>query len=182
MAAKEKQSPGFKPELARRVADLPGVPRRSSSGGSEESKKLIVGRDISLNGDITACDTLVVEGTVQATLSESRMMQIAESGVFTGKAEIDVAEIRGRFDGDMTTRERLVIHSTGRVTGQIRYGEIHIEKGGKIAGTIEVLTPERAVEPRLPERRPIEPEKPVEAEKTETAKKAEKEQPAEVEA
>ncbi len=159
MAAKEKQSPTLRPELARRVADRPGVPRRSSSGGSEESKKLIVGRDISLNGDITACDTLVVEGSVQASLSDSRMMQIAESGVFNGKAEIDIAEVRGRFDGDLTARERLVIHATGQVTGQIRYGEIQIEKGGRIAGSIEVLVPERIAEPRLPERRPVEVEK-----------------------
>ncbi len=157
MANKDKQSPGFKPELARRVADLPGVPRRSTGAG-EESKKLIVGRDISLNGDITACDTLVVEGRVEASLSDSHMMQIAESGVYRGKAEIDVAEIRGRFDGDLVARDRLVIHSTGRVTGQIRYGEIQIEKGGTIAGTIEVLSHQIA-EPRLPERRPVEVEK-----------------------
>jgi len=170
MAAKEKQSPAFRPELTRRVADLPGVPRRSSGSGGEESKKLIVGRDISLNGDITACDTLVVEGSVQASLSDSRMMQIVESGVFNGKAEIDVAEIRGRFDGDMTARERLIIRATGRVSGQIRYGEIQIEKGGKIAGTIEVLVPEPIAEPRLPERRPVEVEK------------TEKEKPAEVDA
>ncbi len=171
MAAKEKQSPAFRPDLARRVADLPGVPRRSSSGGGEESKKLIVGRDISLTGDITACDMLVVEGSVQATLSDSRMMQIAEAGIFNGKAEVDIAEVRGQFDGDMIARERLIIHATGRVTGQIRYGDIQIEKGGKIAGSIEVLVPERKAEPRLPDRRPVEVEK-----------KTGKEKPAEVDA
>lgn len=170
MAAKEKGKAAFRPELARRVADLPGVPRRSPGGGGEESKKLIVGRDISLNGDITACDTLVVEGSVEASLSESRMMQIAESGMFHGKAEIDIAEVRGRFEGDMIVHERLIIHATGHVSGNIRYGDIQIEKGGKIAGNIEVLTPEPIPERRLPERRPIEPET------------VEKEQPAEVDA
>jgi len=106
-----------------------GAPRE---GGS----KLTVGPNIKLKGvEITDCDTLVVEGLVEATM-DSRVMQIAEHGAFKGSAEIDIAEIHGEFDGDLTVRQKLVIYATGKVTGKIRYGKLVIEEGGQLAGEI----------------------------------------------
>ncbi|MCZ8257693.1 MAG: polymer-forming cytoskeletal protein, partial [Polaromonas sp.] len=81
------------------------------------------------------CDTLVVEGLVEATM-DSRVIQIAEQGAFKGSAEIDVAEIRGEFNGNLTVRQKLVIYSTGKVTGIIRYGKLVIEEGGQLSGEI----------------------------------------------
>jgi cytoskeletal protein CcmA (bactofilin family) len=76
-----------------------------------------------------------VEGLVEATM-DSRVIQIAEQGAFKGSAEIDVAEIRGEFNGNLTVRQKLVIYSTGKVTGTIRYGKLVIEEGGQLAGEI----------------------------------------------
>ena len=102
----------------------------------EGGSKLTVGPNIKLKGvEITDCDTLVVEGMVEATM-DSRVIQISEQGEFKGSAEIDIAEIRGVFDGNLTVREKLVIHSTGKVTGKIRYGKIVIEEGGQLSGEI----------------------------------------------
>ena len=46
------------------------------------------------------------------------------------------AEIHGRFENDLTARQRLAIHKTGRVTGAIRHGHLSIEEGGKVAGDV----------------------------------------------
>lgn len=106
------------------------------SSSQEGGSKLTVGPNIKLKGvEITDCDTLVVEGFVEATM-DSRVMQIAEQGAFKGSAEIDVAEIRGEFNGNLTVRQKLVIYSTGKVTGTIRYGKLVIEEGGQLAGEI----------------------------------------------
>ena len=108
----------------------------AQSGGS----KLTVGPNIKLKGvEITDCDTLVVEGTVEATM-DSRVIHIAEQGAFHGSAEIDIAEIHGSFEGNLTVREKLVIFSTGRVNGTIRYGRVVIEEGGQLSGDIQVGT------------------------------------------
>ncbi|MDO4969235.1 MAG: polymer-forming cytoskeletal protein, partial [Comamonadaceae bacterium] len=73
----------------------------------------------------------------EATM-DSRVIHIAQQGAFHGAAEIDIAEIHGEFAGSLTVREKLVIHSTGRVSGKIRYGKIVIEEGGQLSGEIEV--------------------------------------------
>ena len=114
------------------------APQSASSATStgEGGSKLTVGPNIKLKGvEITDCDTLVVEGTVEATM-DSRVIQISEQGAFKGSAEIDVAEIRGEFNGNLTVRQKLVIYSTGKVTGTIRYGKLVIEEGGQLAGEI----------------------------------------------
>jgi len=110
--------------------------RVEEAGGS----KLIVGPNIKLKGvEIHDCDTLVVEGRVEATMV-SRAIQIAESGAFNGKVDVEVAEIRGQFQGEMTARKRLVIHSTGRVTGKIRYGKMLVQEGGEMSGDVGTLS------------------------------------------
>ena len=158
-AAAGVSRPAPNPEIVRRPPDLSAfTPRRAdapaaaaapaaapaaTSTPQTDSKKLIVGRGINLNGEIRTCDSLVVEGTVEAVLSDCRSVELAPTGQFKGSATIEVADISGRFDGELTVNGRLTVRSTGKVLGKIRYGQLEIERGGIISGTIEAL-PETA--------------------------------------
>jgi cytoskeletal protein CcmA (bactofilin family) len=116
-------------------APAPSADRPEDTAGS----KLIVGPNIKLKGvEIDDCDTLVVEGRVEATMV-SRAIQIAENGAFNGKVDVDVAEIRGTFQGEMTARKKLVIHASGRVNGKIRYGKMLVQEGGEMSGDVGAL-------------------------------------------
>jgi cytoskeletal protein CcmA (bactofilin family) len=117
----------------RQTSPLP--PGRRSADG--DLRKLIVGREISLSGEITSCDQLIVEGSVEANLTNCRDVDIAESGLFKGSATVEEVEVRGRFEGNLIVRKRLYIRATGRVSGAIRYGQIEIECGGQISGDIQ---------------------------------------------
>jgi cytoskeletal protein CcmA (bactofilin family) len=136
-------SSGIKPMGSSLSSSLSSSKAQESSvnnaSTTEVGSKLIVGPNIKLKGEIIDCDTLVVEGRVEATM-DSRVIQIAEKGAFKGSAEIDVAEIRGEFDGELTVREKLVIFATGKVSGKVRYGKLVIEDGGQIAGDVQVNT------------------------------------------
>jgi cytoskeletal protein CcmA (bactofilin family) len=115
------------------------APVATPAAPNEEGSKLIVGPNIKLKGsEITDCEILVVEGRVEASM-KSRVIRIAEGGVFAGKAEIDVAEVYGNFEGELTARKRLVIHATGKVSGVIRYGAMMVEEGGTISGEVATL-------------------------------------------
>jgi cytoskeletal protein CcmA (bactofilin family) len=121
-------------------ASLPGTVPSAAAHRDEAGKRLIVGQGISLSGEITACDRLVVEGSVQVTLNQTRAIEITESGRFTnGKAEVEEAEISGIYEGDLTVRNRLLIRSTGQVKGTVRYGELEIERGGRLSGSVSML-------------------------------------------
>tara|TARA_R110002110_G_scaffold141510_2_gene329383 strand:+ start:2716 stop:3348 length:633 start_codon:yes stop_codon:yes gene_type:complete len=108
----------------------------SMSSGNITPANLHVGRGLKLEGKIQSCDTLVIEGDVQATI-ESGTLTISETGEVRGEATVDQAEINGKFDGTLIVRKCLTVNATGRITGTIRYGELKVEQGGKISGEVE---------------------------------------------
>lgn len=130
--APSAKAPLSHPEAIRRQAE-PGARREG------ESKMLIVGRDITLSGEISACDRLVVEGRVEAKLTDCREIEIASTGSFAGAANIDIADVSGTFDGSLTAREYLIIRATGRVTGTVRFRQLEVERGGQVCGDVQVL-------------------------------------------
>lgn len=130
------------------TATTPSIPLRRGAeplrGSRSGGARMTVGPGIKLKGEVSDCDTLVVEGTVEATLT-SEVLEVAEGGTYTGTANVTDAEIHGRFEGELTVTGVLQILSTGHVTGTIKYGRIEVESGGEIAGTITreegVVTP-----------------------------------------
>ena len=137
---RQPTSPNAAATTATPVAAAAAAPTAAAANTvpvKEGESKLTVGPNIKLKGvEITDCDTLVVEGSVEATM-DSRVIQISERGSFKGSAEIDIAEIHGQFEGNLTVRQKLVIYSTGKVTGRVRYGKVVIEEGGQLSGEIE---------------------------------------------
>lgn len=134
----------MEPPKANSVNVVPVSPAAPSEPGKAEENlldaRLIVGANVKLRGaEILDCDTLVVEGRVEATM-DSRVIRIAEKGSFSGKVSIDIAEVHGHFDGELTARSQLIIHATGRVSGKVRYGKLVIDEGGILSGDINMLS------------------------------------------
>jgi cytoskeletal protein CcmA (bactofilin family) len=132
----------FALDLSRRSSELSQIAGRSGDGSHAsvaKDKVLTVGREVEVRGEVAACDRLVVDGVAHLTLTSARLLQIGSSGTFNGIADIVEADIAGRFDGDLTVRERLTIRASGQVRGRIRYGQIVIEAGGEVSGDIGTL-------------------------------------------
>lgn len=141
--AKPPTSSSFHPDVARRaVPDIPGIPPRRLDrqvATDADSKRLVIGRDICLSGEITSCDRLVVEGQVEAVLPNARVIEVAPTGFFKGSADVEEADVSGRFEGELIVRDRLIVRAGGRIRGAIRYGRIVIESGGQISGDMQTL-------------------------------------------
>lgn len=131
-------SPSVTPPVSEAVAAPAG------NTGERKEAKLVVGPDIKLKGvEISDCDTLIVEGRVEATL-DSRVLEITPNGVFQGTIAVDNAQIHGRFEGELTVRKQLVISGAGKVSGKIRYARIKVEEGAELSGEISMLDKSQA--------------------------------------
>ena len=118
---------------------VPETPKAAEKTDDRKEAKLVVGPDIKMKGvEVNDCDTLLVEGRIEATL-DARVLHISEKGVFSGTVAVDSAEIHGRLDGELTVRKQLVVHATGRLAGKIRYARIKVEEGAELSGEISVL-------------------------------------------
>ena len=140
-------APATTPAPAAPAPSEPLTARAEPRAGADEQRreaKLVVGPQIKIKGvEISDCDTLVVEGRIEATL-DSRVLEITENGVFQGTIAVDNAEVHGRFEGELTVRKQLIIHATGRVSGKIRYAKIKVEEGAELAGDLQMLDKDRS--------------------------------------
>lgn len=155
----DNSSPSNAPQAGRPM-DIPGTmpygrPMAPGMGGSYgashtaaynpygSGRKLIIGEGITMSGEIEHCDHLIVEGTVQATLKDAKLLDISEAGVFYGTVDIEEATIAGRFEGDINVAGRLTVKASGVITGSIRYKELAIEAGASIEGTLSPMSPRK---------------------------------------
>ena len=104
-----------------------------------EGKKLVVGKAIKLTGDIDVCESLVVEGQLEANLSEAHVFEIVPGGSFKGNAEVDEVHISGLFDGTLTVHQTAVIYSGAEVKGKLRYADLVVESGAIIKADLRYI-------------------------------------------
>lgn len=139
----ESRNPGglkdqlVQPTIPRHFGGIPGIPRYGEGVPArfdDKSNCLTVGENISLSGEITSCDKLIVEGNVKVNLTNAEIIEISSSGIFKGSAKVETAQINGYFEGKLEVKGVLRIQKEGRVSGSVRYGKIVIESGGEISG------------------------------------------------
>ena len=132
--------PGSYPGYMGTPSYNPAAVSTAATGSQFDSgRKLIVGQGISMSGEIEACDHLIVEGKVEAALRGAKLLDITENGTFFGTVEIEEANVAGTFEGDLTVKGRLTVKSGGSITGEISYGELAVEAGAVIDGTLRPL-------------------------------------------
>src|SRR5437588_2709067 len=83
-----------------------------------DRRTMIVGPGMAFTGEITSCDRLIVEGSIDASLSKCQYVIIAETGLFNGHASTDNADVHGRFQGELVVGKRLLIRAGGHVSRQ----------------------------------------------------------------
>jgi len=148
-----RPSPPITPAPAPAPSTASASPQIDAKLDARKEAKLVVGPDIKMKGaEITDCDTLVVEGRMEATL-DSRVLEITQHGVFQGTIAVDNAEIHGRFEGELTVRKQLIIQGTGKVSGKIRYAKIKIEEGAELSGEVSTLDKSAVQAGLIPPRR-----------------------------
>lgn len=125
---------------ARREADAGMSASAYPSHSHEEARRLVVGPGIHLQGNVSSCAHLVVEGRIDATLLTAQRMDVLLGGQFTGVADVQEAVISGHVDGTLTVHGRLLLRPGARVTGELRYGSLQIEAGAQLHGSLTPIS------------------------------------------
>lgn len=132
----------FRSDIPTRAA--PGSAAGYPAAPQDEQRRLVVGPGIHLQGNVSSCAHLVVEGRIDATLLTAQRMDVLIGGQFTGVAEVEEAVISGRVDGRLTVRGRLLLRPSARVHGELRYGSLQIEAGAQLNGSLAPIGAEPA--------------------------------------
>ena len=112
--------------------------RQAKFNGSEDAQVFTVDRGTELVAESCECEELVVDGQLKAA-ARARRLRLGREGRFAGSAEVEFAEIRGRYEGKLIVTGRLVILAGATVSGTTRYRQIVIEAGGALLGQAQLL-------------------------------------------
>jgi len=110
----------------------------------------VIGRAITIRGNLSGSEDLLVEGRVEGSVSLKNHLSIEETGVVEADIDVEDLTVRGEMKGDINAAQSVSINANARVVGNIRAPRVIIEDGARFRGHIdmEVELPEGIVAPR----------------------------------
>jgi cytoskeletal protein CcmA (bactofilin family) len=115
------------------------------------ASKLYIGEGVTIKGEISVPDTLVVYGTLEGDVSAGNLV-VGETGVIKGRVVVaQNAEIFGKVFDRLNVKALMILRSTSRVDANVSYGMLQIEQGATLIGGISSSD-------YRPEQRQVKPE------------------------
>lgn len=109
----------------------------------EEENVAYIGAGVTLKGEISAPDIIIVDGAIEGDVS-ARFVQVGQGGVIRGTVRATEADVSGWISDQIEVKQLLVVRATGRVQGKVTYGEIELARGAVVAGDLTALEDYRA--------------------------------------
>jgi cytoskeletal protein CcmA (bactofilin family) len=127
------------PEREETPAAQPPIvaPRKEEARATEGATMANIGKSISIKGEVTGDEDLVVEGRVEGRI-ELKTGQVTIGPNGDVKAEIAAKQIVviGRVAGNLNATERVEVRETGRVDGDLVAPRLTIQEGAQVNGAI----------------------------------------------
>lgn len=102
-------------------------------------QKSLIGRAVSVKGDLNAKEDILIDGSVDGSINlKHHRLEIGVTGVIKADAFARVIVINGEMKGDVYARDQVIVTKTGRVNGNIFAGDIHIEDGAILKGSVNM--------------------------------------------
>ena len=98
----------------------------------------IISRGITIDGEISGTEPVVVEGTVKGKITLQAAVTVAAEGVVEADVETTQVQISGAMTGNVSASERVEITPEGRVVGDVRAPRILIADGAGFKGHIDM--------------------------------------------
>ncbi len=116
-------------------------PSSSAAKGSRSSPghTALVGAQITITGDITGKEDLIIEGQVKgAIVLPNHVVSVGQSGTVNADITASKVFIDGRVQGDIVGMEQVALTANGWVRGNITAPRVKLEDGAKFKGSIDM--------------------------------------------
>ena len=94
-----------------------------------------IGSGVTAKGVLHVPGKATVSGTIEGELTADEVL-VGSTGKGQGKLKARRVDVLGQLGETIDCQESLVIRQSGKVTGQLDYSEIEIEKGGEFVGQL----------------------------------------------
>src|SRR5687767_1036721 len=98
----------------------------------------VIGKGLLIKGELHGEEDLIIEGTVEGTITMQKSLTIETGGRIKADIETENITVRGEMDGDVKAREKITVHAGGRLIGDIAAPRIEVEDGAYFKGKIDM--------------------------------------------
>jgi cytoskeletal protein CcmA (bactofilin family) len=116
-------------------------PARTAVGaaGGPGGKMANIGKSITIKGDLTGDEDLVIEGNVEGkVLLPNNQLTIGANGKVRADVEGKSVVVVGHVAGNVTATDRVEIQASGTVDGDVRAPKLIIQEGAVLNGGVEM--------------------------------------------
>jgi cytoskeletal protein CcmA (bactofilin family) len=99
----------------------------------------VIAVDDHFEGTFTSRGTVVVMGSVKGRIEAVRV-RIEDGATVEADVIVDEAIIAGEFNGNLTCRQRLEAHASGRINGVVETHKLMLHEGAAVEGEMHMLT------------------------------------------
>jgi len=98
----------------------------------------IIGQGITIEGEVTSEDEVVVGGVVRGKLSIEGQLTIESEGVVEADIGAQSVSIGGSVTGNVTASERVDLLAGGRLVGDVKAARLTIADGASFKGNVDM--------------------------------------------
>ena len=106
----------------------------------------VLGPTLRFRGELSAQEDLIVQGSVEGSITHTQSLTIGTDGTMTGDIRARVIVIDGKVDGDLYATESVNIRATAKVKGNVFAPRVAIQDGAFFQGQVEMQPSGAAVQ------------------------------------
>jgi len=99
-----------------------------------DDSKTVLGTNAVFKGELTFEDTLCIDGEFEGKLTTSDKLIVAEQGAVLANIDAGIVICRGKITGNIIASQKVEIHSTGKILGNVHTPALMIELGAVFKG------------------------------------------------
>ncbi|HZS45106.1 MAG TPA: polymer-forming cytoskeletal protein [Blastocatellia bacterium] len=111
--------------------------KSSPSTGSGEFRGFL-GQGTELTGDLSFSDMMRIDGHINGHVNTTGHLIIGETGMLEAGIKVGVLSVSGTIKGTIVATEKVEIHKTGKVYGDIFTPVLNIEEGAIFEGKCQM--------------------------------------------
>lgn len=108
----------------------------------EKSIKAYMGEDTIFNGSLTFDGAVRIDGKFEGQVKTNDTLIVGETGDLNADVTAGVLIAKGKINGTIVASERVEIHSTSKIVGNIRAPSLKVEVGAVFDGHVDMTSKE----------------------------------------
>ena len=98
----------------------------------------VIGDGLTIEGEITGDDEVLVHGTVRGTLTTSEAVSVVQGAVIEADVAASSVTVAGQVTGNVTAQDRIDIQAGGRLVGDVKSARFTIADGASFKGSVDM--------------------------------------------